>query len=764
MVRSFVLTGGLAALMACSGNIGASADAGSEPVADASARPDASADADASATADARAGLDDASADAGPGDSSLHADAAPISGLDLRPPNGTCVAPDAPNEAPVQLRLQRVFAAVGGFTRPLFAAMAPGASTRWYVLEQPGRVWVFDNLPGVNARASFIDITDRVDDGPNEAGLLGMAFHPDYSTNGYVYLSYTADVAGQLVSRISRFTKLSSEEALDPASEQIILTQDQPFGNHNGGCIQFGPDRLLYIALGDGGSGGDPQGNGQNLDVLLGKILRIDVDRGQPYAIPSDNPFASGGGAAEIYAWGLRNPWRFSFDLETGELWAGDVGQGAQEEIDLIVRGGNYGWRTMEGDRCYDDPGCDRTGLVLPVATYGRNEGVSVTGGVVYRGQAISELVGQYLYADFSSGRMWGLSEDPMTGARTPSVLLETGRNIASFAQSHDGEVFLLDLGGGMYSLERVNNPQPSTFPQRLSETGCFDPLDPKRPGAALIPYDLNAPLWSDTATKSRYFAIPDGTTIGVGADGDLDFPNGSVLAKHFSLGGRWVETRLFMRHLDGRWAGYTYHWNDAQTEATLLPAGRRVQVGTESWLIPSRGQCLQCHSQVAGGSLGLELGQLNRDLTYPQTGRTRNQLVTLDAIGVFTSTLGGDVTQLPRYPSYGGPEPIELRARAYLHANCAGCHRPQGLGRGQMDLRFATSLADSGLCGVPENGDLGIAGARIVAPGEPSRSVISHRMSALGSARMPPLGSEQVDPVGTALIDAWIRALATCP
>ena len=340
------------------------------------------------------------------------------------------------------------------FTQPVEMVQRPGDEERWYLLEKAGRVRTFTAQD--SGAADTLDLRESVQSGPSEAGLLGIAFHPQFETNGAVFLSYTAGTSQNLVSRISRFTSPDGGLTIDPASEQILLSLDQPFGNHNGGQIAFGPDGHLYIGFGDGGSGGDPQGHGQNKDTLLGAILRIDVNASQQdrsYGIPPGNPFVQGGGAAEIYAWGLRNPWRFGFDRETGLLWAADVGQNAWEEVNIIEAGGNYGWNIREGAHCYPPNirTCPTEGLIDPVTEYPNASGdCSITGGYVYRGDRIPSLQGTYLFGDFCSGKIWGLPLDQAGRPAAPhQVLVESNLGISSFAQGHDGEVYILDFGGG---------------------------------------------------------------------------------------------------------------------------------------------------------------------------------------------------------------------------------------------------------------------------------------------------------------------------
>lgn len=301
----------------------------------------------------------------------------------------------------------------------------------------------------------LIDIGSQVLRGGNEEGLLGLEFDRGYESNGHFYLYYSAPDPRRSV--LSRFTVEDPPlgEA-DPASERVLLEIPEPFSNHNGGMIELGPDGYLYIGVGDGGSGGDPMENGQNPHTLLGTILRIDVSPasvGEPYAIPQDNPFADGvNGRPEVWAYGLRNPWRFSFDPETGDLWVGDVGQNRREEVDIVTRGGNYGWNIVEGNRCFGNPNCDPTGLEPPVIDYDHSLGCSVTGGYVYRGSAIPELTGAYVYADFCSGRIWALRYE---GGEVMShrQVARSRFGVSSFGEIADGELYVTTFGGGVLRL-----------------------------------------------------------------------------------------------------------------------------------------------------------------------------------------------------------------------------------------------------------------------------------------------------------------------
>nr|MBA3504051.1 PQQ-dependent sugar dehydrogenase [Deltaproteobacteria bacterium] len=607
-------------------------------------------------------------------------------------------------------------------------------------------------------------------------------FHPQWPAKREAYLSYTRNVTGgdpappacpqsgnPFTSVVSRFTSTNNGMSLGAADE--ILKVAQPYSNHNGGTIQFGLDGKLYFGLGDGGSGDDPCNAGLDMNQHLGKLLRIDVDAAAGmYKVPPDNPYVGVAGTRpEIWASGLRNPFRFSFDRETGELWVGDVGQGAWEEIDKIAKGGNYGWKTCEGfhRRGSTSALCNTPGLADPIVEHPRQEARSITGGVVYRGAAMPSLVGTYIYGDFETGNIWALLFDA-ANKPTPKIIANVGaQTLVAFAQGNDGEVYIVQISGPISKLVPAAPPPPDNFPQKLSQTGCVDPGDPKSAASGVIPYDVVSPLWSDGADKTRFLAIPDNTTITVEMDGDWTLPIGSVLVKTFADGNRRIETRLFMRHDDGLWGGYTYEWDDDGKDATLLPAGKlRPIAGASltSWTYPSRTQCIQCHSVAAGGTLGLETGQLNRDFVYSSTNRISNQLATLEHIGMLATPIGPPEAAARLADPAATVEPIDSRARSYLHANCSHCHRPMGGGQGMMDLRISQSLADTKTCAVTNTQGPVQGATQLVTPGMPAASILSLRIHATDNKRMPPVGVTVADDAGAAVIDEWIRSLPACP
>jgi len=660
-------------------------------------------------------------------------------GLDARPVSATCRAGPRPTGAPPLVAFERVSAAT--FEMPVDIVRHDGIL---YVLEQAGRMYRIDG----DTKSLVLDVAAKIVAG-GEAGLLGVAFHPRFRDNGFVYLHCNVpypttpkpdDVVFQ--SAIVRYRSNDGGRTLDPASEKRIATVDQPFSNHNGGSIGFGNDGLLYWALGDGGAGGDPLGNAQNKDSLLGKILRLDVDGGDPYAIPGTNPFAAGGGRGEIYAYGLRNPFRFRFDEIEGTLWVGDVGQGAREEIDKVVLGGNYGWNVREGKICYPETAtCSATGLLDPIVDHGREDANAITGGVVYRGSGIPRLAGTYVYGDFGSGRLWSIPIDQ--DAPTPLRVFDGTNDVirpSAFAIDAGGELVLTDWLGGRV-LRMVPGPaEPPEMPERLSLTGCVDRTDSKLPAAGLFPYDVLSPQWADGASAERHLAVPEGAVARSGPDGRLAFPTGSVVMKTFLAEGRRLETQLLLARPGAEaWDAYTYVWDENQMDATLAPNGARVRLASgREHVVVARSDCASCHG---GAPLGLEAAQLDRD-DVDYGARRGNPLVTLESLRMIEAPVPRE-----RYRPLAAPDGFETtsrRATSYLHANCAFCHRG---GENALDLRIGFDACKQ----------------RWIVPGAPETSVLVGTMAKTGEGRMPPLGTAVPDARAVTLVSRWVRELR-CP
>ncbi len=664
------------------------------------------------------------------------------------------------------------------FSLALFVTGVPDQN-RLVVVEQGGRILAFDNDDTTTASRVILDLSTRVVL-RGEQGLLGLAFDPRFAQNGYLYLHYSAasraTPANPSRSVISRMTWDSGTDLVDVATEKVLLEIEQPFSNHNGGMLAFGPDEHLYIGLGDGGSGGDPFNQAQDLTSLFGKMLRINPHPQNPldaYDVPIDNPFLGIAGARpEIYASGLRNPFRFSFDRQSGDLWLGDVGQNSLEEIDIILPGNNYGWRVLEGTQEFDGSAntLPSSAFTPPVFEYGRSEGVAVIGGYVYRGSQLASLFGRYLFSDFASGTIWALTWDGNNV--TANDTLGTAASPTSFGEDNDGELLIVTRNAGLARL--IASSGGSSVPTLLSDTGLFTDLANLTPAAGFIEYTVNQPFWSDGVRKRRWVGIPEGTQIGF-TTSDWTLPSGSVTVKHFEIdliegdpgSTRRLETRVLINTSEGQ-RGFTYRWNESESDAVLL-AGREnetlsiaVSGGASQdqlYEYPSRTDCLRCHTEVAGFGLSLKTAQLNGNFDY--SGTTDNQLRSLNNIGLFNSDIG-DADQYTAFAELNNDSiTVAERARAYLDVNCSQCHQPNGPTPTTIDLRSTTTLdAMNAVAVAPIAGDLGIANAEIIAAADKERSVLWQRMQRLDNTRMPPLSSHVVDAEAVDLIGRWIDAL----
>lgn len=669
------------------------------------------------------------------------------------------------------------------FPAAIYLGAVPGEN-RLVVAQQSGFVRAFPDSAAAASSTLVLDVSGRISFG-GEKGLLGLAFDPDFVTNRYLYvhqsMAGSSSPGVEHVSRISRFTWDAGTDSVSLGSEKVIMEVDQPYSNHNAGMLAFGPDDYLYVAFGDGGSGGDPQNYAQTTSNPLGSLLRIDVHPADPanaYDVPADNPFVGRAGfLPEIYAYGLRNPFRFSFDRATGRLWVGDVGQSAREEVDIIDAGENHGWRVYEGNLPFDDSlnTLPVSAFTFPVLDYGRSEGRAVIGGYVYRGSRVPSLQGRYLYGDNGTGNIWALDWDAGSGSVTANALIANAGGVTSFGEDTSADVHVVTGGGTLYQFREVSSGAPADPPSRLSETGLFSDLASLTPASGLIEYELNQPFWSDGTVKRRWIGVPDSERIGFAANGPWSFPRGTIIVKHFEIAlsegdqnsQRRLETRLLVNRDDG-WRGFTYRWNGAETEADLL-TGRETETitvalaagGTEDQLYeyPSPTDCLGCHTAAAGFVLGPRSRQLNREFAYPAA--TDNQLRSWNNIDLFAADIGAAATY-DAFPALDDTSvAVAERARAYLAVNCAQCHQPGGPAPTAMDLRFDTALADMNVLDeLPSAGDLGVPDARIIARGDRSRSVLWLRMGVLDGNRMPTLGSHKVDEAGVAVIGDWIDGL----
>ncbi len=710
-------------------------------------------------------------------------------GLTQRVPLAALGFPDGPPDSgPVDL--VRAFPNLS-FSRPVHVGSvdAPDESSWMIVVEQDGRVLAFRNDDETSTVHVVIDLR-ATQGGPvsrasNEEGLLGIAFDPSFGDSssphaGEFYLHYSAASPRRGV--IARFTATfaapGDPPVASPSSESVILEVSQPYSNHNGGTILFGPDDYLYVAFGDGGAGDDPHRHGQNRATPLGAMLRIDPRSAAPYRVPDDNPFVGIAGVMpEIWAYGLRNPWRWSFDRATGDLWLGDVGQGQREEVNLVRRGANLGWRLYEGTLRYLDLATTpEVPVTPPVRDWGRNLGTTAVGGFVYRGADMPTLRGTYVHGDYGSGRIWALVHDGVGMAAVAEIAHLS--NVVAFGEDERGELLAVSLSGTLHRFqEPPGGDPPPPYPATLSATGLFVDLEALAPAAGLTPYDVNSPLWSDGATKRRWIGLPGVSRIAFDATEAWTFPQGTVLVKHFEIelvpgvaaSTKRLETRVLRRGPQG-WEATTYRWRADESDADLIddretetftvldplaPGGSREQ----TWTYPSRVDCFQCHTESAGIVLGVRTGQLNRRFVYPDA--EDNQLRAWNHIHLFTTDLGPATA----FEAWADPADDtadgEARARAYLAANCAMCHRPGGPAPGNIDLRHGTPTDAMGVVDVrPLQGDLEIGDPWLVRPGDSASSILVERMRRLDATRMPRLGSSVVDGVGTDVVAAWIDGL----
>ncbi len=681
------------------------------------------------------------------------------------------------------------------FSAPVALATPPGETNRLFIVEKGGRIRLIPNVTAATPTVvTFMDISSRLVSG-GERGLLGLAFHPNYAQNGYFYVFYTAPN-----NRVSRFSvSTANRDAGNPNSEQIIIDQVDQASNHNGGDLHFGPDGYLYVALGDEGAANDSYQNSQRINKnFFAGIIRIDIDErpgnlapnAHPaitgnYLVPADNPFVGAtkfNGVTlpdptkvrtEFWAVGLRNPWRMSFDPLTGTLWCGDVGQGAREEIDIIVKGGNYGWNYREGNLAF--AGTPPAGFVRtdPVYDYPRGDGYSVTGGRVYRGGRISQIYGAYIFADYGApGNVWALRLNS-SGKGVVTRLLQN-QGISGFGvDPSNGDILVCNHDQNrvlrlVYNAVSTGTPIPPT----LADTGAFSDLASLTPQPGIIPYELNLPFWSDGAAKSRWLSVPKlADKMTFDATNTWLTPTGTVFIKHFEMemtngepaSVRRLETRFIVRNTNGVY-GATYRWTDATT-ATLVPEEGMDETleihdggatRTQVWHYPSRSECLACHNNAAGWVLGLNAPQLNRPATHGSL--TTNQIAALSSAGYLSNPPAAPHSLLALAKPDDASASEEFRVRSYLAANCAHCHRPDGPSLGNFDARIGTATDLANLINGPLVNSGGNAENKALAPNSLEHSMILRRASVRGPAQMPPISSNIADPAAAQLLSTFIQ------
>ena len=748
-------------------------------------------------------------------------------GLEKREPLTTSTVVGFPDPPPPY----RAVRALAGYQPefPIMARVIPG-SDRMLVITQP-RAYGPTTLHRVAGEKDAVKVMDT----PVGGTAYDIAFHPKFAENGYVYIGWNGRLtqwSGHKYSVITRYTMSTKPPYdLDVKSEKHIIAWDSD--GHNGAAVCFGNDGMMYVTSGDGTSDSDTNLTGQRTDMLLAKVLRIDVDNlGEPggvsprstYTVPKDNPFVNDARfRPETWAYGLRNPWRIACDVKTGHIWVGQNGQDLWEQAFLVKKGDNYGWSVTEGSHpFYPDRKAGPTPIVKPTVEHHHSEARSLTGGIVYYGKRYADLVGAYIYGDYSTGRIWAVKHD---GEKVMwhKLVAVTTLKITGFTTDTAGELLICHHAGpgdgGFFTFE-PNPAKQSNFPKTLSASGLFETVKGHAVKPGLIPYSVNAPFWSDDLHKERFIALPPGGSITFHHGRSWEFPDETVLVKSFAVeekegdptSRRWVETRFLTKQL-GEWYGYSYVWNDAANEATLVgaagldkeftirtPAGERKQV----WHYPSRAECMVCHSRAANYVLGLSEMQFNKSHEYG--GRADNQLRVLEKLGVLKVDWLGEVrgrfagdaaskglkgaaadeyvalhlpqlgqretkasTLFAQPPAglkrlanpYDKTAPLNDRARAFLHVNCATCHVDAGGGNAAMNLDLGAALDAMKLVGEkPLHQTFDIPDAKLIAPGEPDRSVLIRRLGMRGPGQMPPLSSNRVDIEGLELMKEWCRSL----
>jgi uncharacterized repeat protein (TIGR03806 family) len=699
-------------------------------------------------------------------------------------------------DPPLPFRAERVLPKLK-LSNPVFVINEPG-SRRLLIIDQQSadgasRLFRTTDDPASGELVTLLDF-------PKSSTAFSITFHPRFAKNGYIYIGWNGPHDGEekhtIVTRYTLGRKAPYKIDAKSALEIISWASN----GHNGAAVAFGNDGLFYVTSGDGTSDSDTNVAGQGMDHLLSKLLRIDVDhpeKDRPYSVPNDNPFVGRKNVRpETWAYGFRNPWRMTVDRRTGDIWVGNNGQDLWEQAYLVQRGANYGWSVYEGGHeFYINRKLGPTPHVKPTVEHPHSEFRSLTGGVVYYGKKFPELRGTYIYGDHSTGKIWGARVEKGKLVWNKE-LADTTLHIAAFATDADGELLILDYQnkqlGGLYTFVRNSaDSRNAKFPRKLSGSGLFNSVPGHRVHPGLIPYSVNAPLWSDGVHKERFLLLPattgagdeqKPTKINLKSNRGWEFPDGTVAVKSFALemhegdadSRQWIETRFLLRE-QGEWVGYSYAWNDEQTDAMLVDAkgiDRDFTVHTadggsrkQAWRFPSRSECMVCHSRAAKYLLGLSTVQMNKRHNYD--GADAHQFEVLEMLDLVKVKWNGD--EAKKSPEglkqlvnpYDERESLADRARSYLHANCAICHIDAGGGNSQMNLEFTTATDKMKLIDVPPiHHKFGIEDARLIAPGDPDRSVLLHRISIRQRGQMPQLATTLIDKPAVKLFRQWILSL----
>jgi len=744
-------------------------------------------------------------------------------GLDSLPQTGAFLDGMLPEVAPA---ISGNWTAVVAFTNLLFTnsvgLTSVPDSNQLCVWEREGRIWTFENSPGATQKKLVLDLHDQCQ-GWDDSGLLGIAFHPGFATNHFMFVYYTWVKPGTVVGdpytrpnpvlpntyhdRLERYTLDDHGVAIPDSVKIFVDLTNQTVWHHGGGMFFHPVNGLLYWTDGDNSVGDNDQLINKS---LYSGVFRIDVDcRGgnfshtpprQPlngltanYFIPNDNPFVGQSNVLEeFFCLGLRSPHRMTIDPLTGRIFIGDVGESSREEIDVIESGEsglNFQWNYCEGN--LGKMPASFIGISRgPVLDYPHTDGRAVIGGYVYRGKEFAaDLGGKYIFGDNVFRTIWALDETATPAGKNLLCVMPKGSGpnsgsdytgLSSFGTDADGEIYfcqMSSIGGRIYKLQRGGSPPPKkVMPKLLSQTGVFTDAANLQPADFLMPYIVNSPLWSDGAVKQRWLALPENSRINFSEKGEWKFPDGTVFVKNFELPVddtnpkilRRLETRLLIRDTSGAVYGASYKWRADNSDADLVTAGTNEIISiktaagtrTQRWFFPGRQDCLTCHTPVSGGVLGVKTRQLNGDFKYPN-GVTDNQLRVWNHLGFFDAPLDEKkIYRLSKLVAITDPHAsLNLKIRSYLDANCAQCHRPGGA-EAFFDARFDTPLKLQNIVNGPVGNQMGIPGAKVVVPGDANKSMLFHRISIVGENQMPPLAKNVVDEKAVAIFTKWISSL----
>lgn len=676
-----------------------------------------------------------------------------------------CVNWDASNpESPILAKLEPAF---NGriFNKPIDMTVRDGF---FFIATQAGQI-VVTNAEGKESK-ELLDLSSYVgpDSGTHASqqwGITSIALSDDFYPYPKLFVVLNDGLLAGEPSRTSKvlafnfsnpdFTTTIDAINIDSTSVSIIWDINQSSNYHHFGQIKYEGEGNLILSSGDGNSLGAAADN----TSTNGKLLRFHMSDNNQISVPEDNP-SFDGTKSYVYVAGLRNPWRFSIDLQTSDIWVGDVGASSREEINKVQAGEHYGWPYFEGSECFNqNEQCVDSNFTLPYFEYSHEEGLAVIGGLVYRGNRIPSLYGTYIYNDASNTDINFLIEDEAGEVISDTLISNTGnRYMVGYAEDEDKEVYIMrwDSNTPIYTLVSTGMSTKTDtdfiIPTKLSQTNCVNFSNTSKSPDNKINYSVNAKLWSDDVVKHRSFFLPEASKVNINEDGKFEFPNGSILVKSFERNNKVIETRLLVKHLSGHWGGYSYEWNEEGSDAFLLEEGKTITTAEGVWTFPSKKQCSACHTDIFNATLGIEMRQLSPNkLDFENKAK-------LDGY------IDGGVPNWEAH-LYGLNDNVdpELKARSYLHTNCSGCHHPGTTTPSTINFHFDTPFNEMNVCNYQDDTISDSDAKVILKPREKELSSLYQRINRTGIHQMPPLGRHTIDTDAVSIIGSWIDSIETC-